>query len=195
MWELLIKNFEMEAASYMFKKIKRCCKKTNQNYQLEVQCYLKNNAFILVKKISEGVLGSDELKLENVQAVLGDEYPINPCIPREDIVAQFVSIFEQAGYVFCQDSSGNVYFKQKELYSAVVQNHLKFSGKKIFERLADCCQKTNGRIRYEEMHEILGFHYPKAPYALRADYRVCIILFLRESGIPFKYDEKYIYLP
>lgn len=178
----------------MFKKVKRCYEKKRQTYNNEVQKYLKDNAFVLVQRVYNGTLGTGELKEENVKAVLGSDYPINPLIPREDVIGQFVSILELAGYIFCKDNIGKIYFKQEELYNSIVQNHLRFSGKGIFERLTEKCQETNG-IEYEEVHKILGFHYPKAPYAVGADYRTCIILFLKEVGIPFIFDETHIYLP
>lgn len=179
----------------VFKKLKRCCNKAKQRYSNEVQKYLKSNGFILVQKIYDGVLGTGKLEEKKVKEILGANYPVNPWISESDIIGQFVSIMEQAGYQFSRDSSGEVHFKHEELYSAIVQNHLRFSGKEILERLGDCCQKTSGRITYEEMHEILGFHYPKAPYVVGVDNRVGIILFLREVGLPFKFDETHIYLP
>ena len=179
----------------MFKKIRRYCKRTRERYSYDVQEYLKRNGLVLMQKLRNGILGSGDLEESKVRELLGTDYPVAPWTDKEDIIEQFISILEEAGYVFSCTEDGKIQFKNAELYSAIVQNHLKFSGREIFERLSDCCEKTHGRITYEDMHEILGFHYPKAPYAVGVDNRVCIVLFLKEVGIPFKFDETHVYLP
>ena len=178
-----------------FSKLIRCSNKVKAQYSRQAQEYLNSNSLLIVQKICDGVLGSEKLEEEKVRELLGNNYPIAPWVEETDIIGQFVCLLEEAGYIFVRDTNGEVKFKNEDMYKAIVQNHLKLSGMCIMERLAYYCEKTKGRLDYEQVEEVLGFHYPKAPYIGKMDKRVSIIMFLKATGIPFKFNETHVYFP
>ncbi|MBQ8043171.1 MAG: hypothetical protein IJ272_03345 [Clostridia bacterium] len=179
----------------MLKNIKRCSAKARKCYSNQVQKYLQNNGFVIVQKIYEGALSTHELRPEEVQNVLGDEYPVAPWVNDTDVVGQFICILEEAGYTFSYNEEGRVCFKDDELYGAIVKNHLRFSGRYILDSLSDYCEQNGSRLTYYQAQRVLGFHYPRAPYVNKEDTRACTILFLKETGLPFKFDDTYVYFP
>lgn len=179
----------------VFKNKKRCSKRKRENYSVDVRRYLRKNAFYIVQKVYDGTLGSGQLRVDEISKVLGDDYPIAPWVDKSDVVGQFVAILEEAGYELSYDVNEGVYFKDKELYSAIVKNHLKLSGNCIVNNLAEECDHTGGRLTYFQMQRVLGFHYPRAPYVKKDNIQACTILFLKEMGIPFKFDDTYVYFP
>ena len=178
-----------------FNKSKRPSVKQRAEYSKQVREYLKKHSFNIVQKIYSGALNTHELNEEQVKLVLGDDFPIAPWINEQDVIAQFISIMKEAGYEFECYENGKYAFKNDELYSAIVKNHMKFSGFGIMERLVDYCDMTGGKMTYFQVQHVLGMHYPKAPYANKADTQACIILFLKELGVPCKFDDNYVYFP
>lgn len=164
-----------------------------QRYHEQVQLYLKYNGFEIVKRIYNGSLNAQELTEQGVRDTLVGNYPIAPWVDKNNIVEQFVSLLEDVGYSFSCNEEGKYCFKDENIYGAIVKNHLKFSGCHILEALATCCENNNGRITYFQAKTILGVGYPKAPFVNKADTRTCIILFLKETGIPFIFDDTYLY--
>lgn len=166
-----------------------------EQYSNQVQSYMKQYGISIVKRILDSSSDNNLLSEANIKEALGTDYPKCPWITDDDVISQFVQLLKEVGYEFCYNEMGQLQFKIEDAYKAIVQNHLKFSGREILSRLSECCQKTYGRVSYEEMDEVLGFHYPKAPNVNSCDNRVCIVLFLKETGIPFKFDETHIYFP
>lgn len=175
-------------------KIKCCSCELKKRYSIKVHHYLEYNSILLLKNIYDEIIFFEKLDEETMRNLLGN-YPKAPWIDEMDSKRQFICLLKEAGYVFLYDKKGNIKFKNKKIYNRIVQNHLKLSGKDILERLADMCEMTSGRISYKQMQEVLGAHYPKAPYAKCFDERISIILFLRELKLPFKFDDFHIYLP
>ena len=177
------------------KKSKKPSSKVRAQYSKQVREYLEKYSFEIVQKIYSGVLGTHELNTEQVELVLGEDYPIAPWLNERDIIGHFVAIMEEAGYEFESNENGGIAFKNNELYSAIVKNYLNFSGYGIMERLIDYCDMTGGKMTYFQVQHVLGMHYPRAPYANKADMQACIILFLKELGVPCKFDTNYVYFP
>ncbi len=179
----------------VFRKKKWYSPKVRNEYRERVKKYMEANALNIVNEIYSGALQGGYLTYFNVSSLMGEGYPLAPWVDRLDIVAQFAAMLEEIGYVFVQDSYGRYHFKDKELYNAIVKNHLNFTGKKIVTNMAKFCEQNNGRLTYEQVRLMLGFNYPKAPYVDKSDTKTCVILFLKEIGIPFIYDDEYIYIP
>jgi len=166
-----------------------------QKYHSQVQEYLQEHGFEIVGKIYNGVLGNSELTQNAVTEVLVGNYPVAPWVDKKDVVKQFVALLEEVGYTFTQSSTGRYCFKDKEIYGAIVKNHLNFSGRHILNNLSEYCEQNHGRLTYYQAQRVLGVRYPKAPYVDKTDIRACVILFLKETGIPFKFDDFYLYFP
>ena len=62
----------------MFKKIRRYCKRTRENYSYEVQEYLRRNGLVLIQKLHNGILGTGDLEESSVRELLGTDYPVAP---------------------------------------------------------------------------------------------------------------------
>lgn len=178
-----------------YNKKKRCSFEKRQRYNTQVQRYFKYHGFEIVSRIYNGSLSSHRLTEQGVSQTLVGIYPIAPWVEEDNIIEQFVAMMEEVGYSFSRDEQGEYSFKDENIYGAIVRNHLKFSGCHILESLSQCCENYNGRITYFQAHMILGTGYPKAPFVNKADMRACIILFLKETGIPFKFDDWYLYFP
>lgn len=177
------------------KKKERYSNILKQKYHKQVQVYLSYYGFEIIQRIYNGSLNAHELTEQGVRNTLVGNYPIAPWADRDDIIEQFVAMLEEVGYSFSYNEQGEYCFKGENIYSAIVKNHLNFSGRNILEALANACYKNEGRITYFEAKMILGIGYPKAPFVNKSDVRACIILFLKETGIPFKFDESYLYFP
>ena len=186
----------MKRGNFMlFSKRKQDSDSIRQKYQKCVEQYFKHNGFEIIQRMYNGSLNLGELTEQGARDTLVENYPIAPWIDKDNIIEQFVSLFECVGYSFSKNEQGSYAFKDKEIYSAIVKNHLKFSGCHILEALSNCCDKSNGKITYFQAQMILGLGYPKAPFVNKADTRACIILFLKETGIPFVFDDNYLYFP
>lgn len=179
----------------MFKKFKRCSEKKRQIYDYEVKQYITKNGINIIQGIYINGLNLKKLTVDDIKLTLGDDFPKAPWIDADNITWQCICLLRHIGYEFEYDDKGNIYFEEDKAYKTIVQNHLKLSGNQILDALSDCCEKTNGRIPYDMMKEILGVHYPKAPGIDKSDMRVGIILFLKETGLPFKFDNDCIYFP
>lgn len=179
----------------MLKKNGRCSSKVRERYSKEARCYLQKNTLAFIQKISDGILSETELTHENAKIFLGKDYPIAPWVDETDAIGQLLCILKEAGYIFTYSKNGRVILKNQQLYNAIVKNHLKFSGAEIIDKLAYYCERTHGRLTYNQVSQVLGFHYPKPPYIGKTDERVCIIAFLKEVGIPFNFDENHVYFP
>lgn len=177
------------------KKKKRYSILAKQRYNKKVQEYLQCHGFEIVQKIYNGSLQTNQLTEKGVRETLVGDYPIAPWVPKENIIEQFVSLLEEVGYSFIQNEQGGYCFKDENIYGAIVKNHLKFSGCHILDALSEMCGKNDGKITYFQAKMILGAGYPKAPFVNKADTRACIILFLKETGIPFAFDDSYLYFP
>lgn len=178
-----------------FRKICRYAGKEKTEYSTLAQEYLKRNGLLIVQKICDGVLGEYVLEEKAAKAFLGEDYPVAPWLSKKNYIGQCVALLEQAGCIFSCDEKGRVCFKDSGIYKTIVQNHLKMSGRDIVSKLSDACEELNGKISYKRLHAVLGFHYPKAPYISSVEPNMCIILFLKEMGMPFKFDDKYVYFP
>ena len=178
-----------------FKEKKRCSKRKKEQYSAQVSEFLKGNSFAIVHKIYEFTSGKNSLNIEEVKKVLGTGYPVAPWVDETDIIGQFAAILDEAGYKLSYDKNEGICFKEQALYSAIVKNHLKLSGRRIVEYLSDECIHTGGTFTYFQLQRILGLHYPRAPYVDKNNTQACIILFLNELGIPFKFDSTYVYFP
>lgn len=169
--------------------------KRRRDYANNVRRYLMENSFSIVKKIYDGTLATQELKSEQVEMILGEDYPVAPWVDEKDIVGQFVEILKEAGYIFSYNRNDPICFKDAEIYATIVKNYLKLSGDCFVETLGYECERTNGKLTYFQIYNVLGLHYPKAPYVNKEDTRACILLFLKETGIPFKFDDTHVYFP
>lgn len=156
---------------------------------------MKCHGFEIVQRIYNGSLGSQCLTAEGIRETLVGAYPIAPWAEKDNIIEQFVAMLEEVGYSFSCNEQGEYTFKEENIYGAIVRNHLNFSGCRVLDALSKRCNNYGGRITYFEAHMILGTGYPKAPFVDKADVRACIILFLKETGIPFKFDDWYLYFP
>lgn len=176
-------------------KKKRCSMYKRQRYNTQVRQYLGRHGFEIVQHIYNGSLSNYGLTEQGVRETLVGVYPIAPWVEQDDIIEQFVALMEEVGYSFECNEQREYSFKDENIYGAIVRNHLKFSGCRILDALSECCVNYDGRITYFQAHTILGAGYPKAPFVNKADVRACIILFLKETGIPFKFDDTYLYFP
>ncbi len=168
---------------------------SKQRYHEQVQLYLQYHGFEIVQRIYNGSLNAHELTEQAVRETLVGNYPIAGWVEKDNIIEQFVTLLGEVGYSFEKNDQGKYCFKDENIYGAIVKNHMNFSGCRILEALSDCCYKNDGRITYFEAKVILGAGYPKAPFVNKSDIRACIILFLKETGIPFKFDDSYLYFP
>lgn len=163
-------------------------------YAAKVETYKKWKGFKIIEEIYE-LIDSGLIDMDGVKELLGHNYPLAPWIDEKDEQAQMICLLGQMGYVFERKQDGSLCLKNEEEYKQIVRNYLKLSGSEILEALAMNCTRTHGRISYEEMRHILGFHFPKAPYADKTDLRVCVILFLKAAGLTFNFDENHVYFP
>lgn len=92
--------------------------------------------------------------------------------------------------------ANTVDLSKEEVYRQIVDNYLKLSGKEVVANLSNFCERSNGRLTYDEMEKVLGEHYPKAGWVDKNDKKKCILVFMEYSGFPFYLaDENYFYFP
>lgn len=178
----------------MFDRFKRCPSKKNKDYFKSVDEYIKLNGMKVTQRLYNSFY-ENSLDAQMVTNLLGGDFPKAPWIAQTNILDQFICLMEQVGYEFASKEGDKVYLDKDGIYEAVVQNHLKHTGRDILTRLSECCEKTHGRISYPQMNEILGRHYPKALKSSSVDNRICIIIFLNQVGLLFRFDENHVYFP
>lgn len=65
----------------------------------------------------------------------------------------------------------------------------------FMNEFGNLCEKTDGRVSYEQLVELLGRDFPKASWVDPKDVKLQIIMFFNEIGIPFIPDDTHIYFP
>lgn len=63
------------------------------------------------------------------------------------------------------------------------------------EQWSDICEKTSGRVSYDELYELLGRDFPKAPWLDPENRNENIVAFFEMLSIPCKADKTHIYFP
>ena len=87
-------------------------------------------------------------------------------------------------------------FGIRSQYWNAVNQYLDAKGRLAFvEEWADICEKTSGRVSYDELYELLGRDFPKAPWLNPDNRNENIIAFFEMLDVPFKADETHIYFP
>lgn len=85
---------------------------------------------------------------------------------------------------------------KEEVYRQIVDNYLKLSGREVVANLSNFCERSNGRLTYDEMEKVLGGHYPKASWIDKNDKKKSILTFMKYSDFSFYVaDENYLYFP
>ena len=175
-----------------FVSVFQCEKK---KYELEVKKYFEANGVTIMKKIHEGGYDIRTIKEDDLQQLLTEDFPKADWIESHNVAEQSRYLLAHMGYNFEYDAYGMLYLKEDIMYKTIVYNHLQLSGCNILNALSDYCQRTSGRISYDEMQEVLGKHYPKTIHVNVLDERLNVLLFLKTSGLLFKFDENYVYFP
>lgn len=129
-------------------------------------------------------------------AIVSDkDFPKYPSKKESQPLNQFLCFLQEVGFFFECNKNGFIQFNDAESYNQIVKNHLKLTGSEILDNLADNCMNSHGRISYIGMRQIIGVHYPKAPYLKNADSKYHTILFLKHVGVLYKFDDTHIYFP
>lgn len=89
----------------------------------------------------------------------------------------------------------DVFGIRAEYWSAVQQYLVENDRFTFVEKWADICEKTNGRVSYDDLYEILGKDFPRAPWLAANDRDANIRAFFEMLEIPFKADETHMYFP
>ena len=173
----------------------KCSKENKRKYSEQVREYISRNGIKTVLILNYLKDDINILSNDIIEQVMGKDFPKAIWIDSESVIDQCLCFLKHTGYEVTYDESKGFVFKKEKQYKQIVNNYLKLSGSDIMTRLSECCEKTSGKITYDEMQKIIGVHYPRAPYAIKADYRVNIILFLKETGMLFKFDDNHIYIP
>lgn len=102
--------------------------------------------------------------------------------------------------MFCKKKKAQCSVQQdastmKVIYSEQVKKYLTENRKTFMEGWANLCGKTYGRVSYDELYEILGRNFPKAPWNDPNDRNSNIRAFFGELGFPCKADSTHIYFP
>ena len=84
---------------------------------------------------------------------------------------------------------------ERERYENKVKIYLRTHRDTFLTEFAILCDKTNGRISYEELLVVLGDDYPKATWTEKNDIKQHIKNFFEEVGIPFRADASHLYFP
>ena len=179
----------------LLKRCNRSSKKIREQYYKDAELYLMNNGFVIMQKILNIGWDLNNIQDEQINQVLEEGYPVASWIDKTDIIKQFVSLFKETGYIQLDIIDGRLIFNNEDDYKTIVQNHMKFSGRDMGFRLIEYCQQANGRLTYFQMKTVLGRHYPRASFLRCGDERIEMVMFLRATGMPFKFDSNYIYFP
>ncbi|MBR6688673.1 MAG: hypothetical protein IKL68_01490 [Clostridia bacterium] len=87
-------------------------------------------------------------------------------------------------------------FGIRSQYWSAIEQYLDGRNRLSFvEEWADICEKTNGRVSYDELYELLGRDFPKAPWLDPKNRDANIRAFFETLDIPCKADETHIYFP
>ena len=82
-----------------------------------------------------------------------------------------------------------------EIYVNRVWNYLERNKEYFLEEWSKVCAKTSGRVPYEDLKEILGPNYPKAPWLDPSDDKANITALFAALSIPCRADDTHIYFP
>lgn len=178
-----------------FRNVNKNSPKWREQYLRDLQIYLKHNSFVIVQRINNGVLSGKNIAPQEVKRLLGKHYPKAKWIDRSDDLGQIVCLFQEIGYTSIMENSEGIQYKTDEMRSAIIKNYINNNSKEIMDRLTDCCQITNGKISYDQMQEVLGFDSSKIDRDAKENVDYCVLLFLRGTKLPFKYNDTHIYLP
>ena len=178
-----------------FRRSKRNLDKLREQYLQDLQKYLKHNSFAIVQRIKNGMLSSKNIGNQEIRIVLGYNYPKARWINSTDDASQIICLFKEIGYSNITRIFNGVQCNPSEMCEAIINNYISVNGKKIMDRLEDCCVITNGRISYSQMQEVLGINYSEIDNTSEEDVNECILMFLRGTKLPFKHNDVYIYLP
>ena len=78
----------------------------------------------------------------------------------------------------------------------VIERYLEERGRYAFvEKWADICEKTSGRVSYDELYELVGKDFPRAPWLNPLDRNANIKAFFEVLNIPCIADDTHIYFP
>lgn len=179
----------------MFRRDKQRTVKRDDGYSKDVNEYIDSKGIRILKKLYDNYCCDYGLSEQQIIEVFGKDFPKSSWIKHNNITSQLVCLLEQIGYGFASIEDGKVYLDRKGMYKSIVENHLRYSGRDILYSLADCCERTHGRVSYNEMNCVIGIHYPKAIKNRAATERICIIIFLKQTGMLFKFDETHVYFP
>lgn len=178
-----------------FRRVKYNQNKLRERYLCELQDYLKYNSFVIVQRIKNGMLSSKNIGKREIKLLLGYDYPKAGWISSEDDVSQLICLFKEIGYSNITRNSYGCRCNVNEMCEAIIKNYIKVNREEIMDRLASCCALTLGRVSYNQMKKVLGFDSSKIDKTSREDINVCILMFLKGTEIPFKYNDTHIYLP
>ncbi len=176
----------------MFNKIRQRSKEI-ANYTRNVEEYINRKGIKVLIELCNNQIGV--LNAHLILKFVGDDFPKNSRIDKADIVNQFVSMLEAIGYEYADVQDDIVCLNANGTYSRVVQSYLRNNGSELLNDLSESCQRTNGRIGYWELSKILSEHFPKAIKSLNIDKRLNAIIFFKETGLPIRFDEDYVYFP
>lgn len=166
-----------------------------RKYELKAREYFKEHGITIMKKIHDEGYDIRKVKEDALQQVLTEDFPKADWLDLHNIAEQSRCLLACMGYNFEYDAYGMLYLKEDEIYKTIVYNHLQLSGCAILNALSDYCQRTSGRISYDDMQEVLGKHYPRTTHINVLDERLNVLLFLKTSGMLFKFDESHVYFP
>lgn len=174
-------------------KFKCASKKAKQEYEAKVQSYLKRNGIAITHSIYASSLHLFGLADKDVERILPKPFPIASWIDEKKILKQFLCMLK---YLGCE----NAYIKDEKIffdlesYQNEVESYLSKNGEFLLDKLSYFCSK-NPRISYTDIQEVLGYDYPKIIKSTTADKSVCAIVFLKQTGMLFRFDNTAIYMP
>ena len=178
-----------------FRKVKKNSPKWREQYLRDLQIYLKHNSFAIVQRINNGVLLGKNIRTQEVNWLLGTDYPKAKWIDSWDDISQIICLFKQIGYSNIIRNSYGVECNPNEMREAIINNYISINGEKIMDRLAECCEYTNGRISYSQMQEVLCIDSSEIDKTSEEDINECILMFFKGTKLPFKHNNTHIYLP
>ena len=174
--------------------LKRRNTKLKARYSEQVKKYFNNNSFIIIQRIRSGMLNAKKCNQKMLSNVFGN-YPKAPWINISDYISQFVALLTEIGYPIASIKTDYANIDNDKLCQVIIQYYLNINGKEIMDRLADSCIKTEGKTTYEQARIALGFECNQIDSTLKVNVDKCTLLFLKQMGVPFKYNSTHIYLP
>lgn len=85
--------------------------------------------------------------------------------------------------------------RQNDEYSCKVEEYLINHGESFLEGFCELCERTQGRISYEEMSKILEKDFPVANWLPKENLQFQIVAFFQEIGVPVIADDTHFYFP